>query len=220
MDETQWLTGKDVRELLVGLGKTSDRRKLRLFAVACCRPLLRMDLHTSAVVALETAERYAEGTAKHHELREARGSVLGPREHNSIWAASAAMKDTCEHHPWSAAILATPRAIESEGLAAIEAPAWQATRSQALARDGLDPEDANDIEAYDAWEMMEAENKPRKRQVALLHCIFGNPFRPVTFDPPSGQSWSIAVVQVRTRGVAGCWTVCWSRNRIGGGRSQ
>src|SRR5262245_56544500 len=67
MTEDQWLACTDPRGALAFLcGRASDR-KLRLFAVACCRGLWGDLLATSGRAAIAVAERYADGLATDEE---------------------------------------------------------------------------------------------------------------------------------------------------------
>jgi hypothetical protein len=74
MDEEEWLASTDPQAMLAFLrdnGRASDR-KLRLFAVACCRAiwhLLGVRQHRKLVV---IGERYAEGQAPTRALEKAR----------------------------------------------------------------------------------------------------------------------------------------------------
>ena len=73
MNEEQWLSGADPTLMLDHLresGRTSDR-KLRLFAVACCRRLLHLRWPDAVQESLEVAERFADGQATAEDLRRA-----------------------------------------------------------------------------------------------------------------------------------------------------
>src|SRR4051795_4509713 len=61
MTEGEWLTCTDLQAMLQFLHDKVSERKLRLFAVACCRrvwPLLR---HRDSQRAVEMSEQYADG---------------------------------------------------------------------------------------------------------------------------------------------------------------
>ncbi|WP_238603034.1 hypothetical protein [Fimbriiglobus ruber] len=67
MTESEWLTSTDPTPMLEFLrGKASDR-KLRLFAVACCRRLFHLIDDVDAHLVVEVAERYADGQATETE---------------------------------------------------------------------------------------------------------------------------------------------------------
>ena len=98
MTEAEWLACTEPTPMLDFLrGKASDR-KLRLFAVACCRSiwnLLREKNHRKAV---EVAERYADGQATPLQLKQAehhansRVERVGGARHRRIQAAMAASR--------------------------------------------------------------------------------------------------------------------------------
>jgi hypothetical protein len=64
------------RDYLRGSGRASDR-KLRLFAVACCRRLAHFPLIETVQAAIEVAERFADGHATAADLQQAAAQAQG-----------------------------------------------------------------------------------------------------------------------------------------------
>src|SRR5262245_19772655 len=71
MTETDWHESADPEAMLRFIRTRVSPRKLRLFAVACCRRLWPMLSDLRSRGAVDTAERYADGRASDAELRTA-----------------------------------------------------------------------------------------------------------------------------------------------------
>jgi hypothetical protein len=77
MTEAEWLACNDPAPMLGLLhGKASDR-KLRLFAVACCRRIWHLIPNGACRKAVETSERYADALVQRAELETARAIIGG-----------------------------------------------------------------------------------------------------------------------------------------------
>ena len=174
MTEQEWLTAINPTRMLEYLrGKTSDR-KLRLFAVACCRHLWHLMTEERCRNAVEVAERLADGLATNVERRTAALAGYDPSmgEHPACFGAAGCAVGVPAFH-------AAERSSENAaGLAAnkvpyllhgnIVNPAWQ----EAIRREGV-------------------------VQISLIAEIFGNPFRSVAFDP----AWRTSDALLLARGI-------------------
>jgi hypothetical protein len=76
MTEADWMAFTDPRPLLGFLRGRSSDRKLRLFAVACCRRVWDLLPDERCRSAFETAERFADGLASLKSIREVRRAAL------------------------------------------------------------------------------------------------------------------------------------------------
>jgi hypothetical protein len=76
MTEAEWLAGTQTSQMLKFLGDQTSERKLRLFAVGCCRRIWHSLPNEQSRRTVEIAERYADGMATAEELMAAREQVL------------------------------------------------------------------------------------------------------------------------------------------------
>jgi hypothetical protein len=160
MTEQEWLDCADL--LLASLeGKVSDR-KLRLFAVACCRSVEDCLWTKSSQDAVLVAERYADQIASEADLANVQSLVMGglelypgePVYDASCWACGRDAEDLwrCANY----AINSSTRRLD-----------WG----------GVDGE----------VQCLEVANKERSIQARLLHEIIGNPLRSIAMN----QNWLI-----------------------------
>jgi hypothetical protein len=71
MTEMQWLASNNPMWMLSFVRERLTDRKMRLFAVACCRSIWHLLTDKRSRQAVEIAERYADGRATDHELHDA-----------------------------------------------------------------------------------------------------------------------------------------------------
>jgi hypothetical protein len=68
MTEAEWLASTDPARMLSALRHDTSDRKLRLFAVACCRRIWHLMPDEASRVAVETGERFADELASRNDL--------------------------------------------------------------------------------------------------------------------------------------------------------
>jgi hypothetical protein len=161
MTEAEWLACEDPSAMLVLLEARGcgGNRKFRLFAVACCRRVWSGLKDERSRAAVEMAERYADGNATQGALREA------------FVAATAAVADCRDFSPFS----------EYQAIGAFLSAARCITESATKVPMN---EDACEVASH-VWSFAIKDELGRsdRGQCSLLHELFGNPFRPVTFAP-------------------------------------
>jgi len=161
MTEAEWLASADVDPMFIALGSSASPRKLRLFAVACCRrqPKPR---RTGAwgEQAEDTAEWFCDGAATPNDMRRAQHDV---ERHLYLEAG----EPVYEAGFWACS--------EDIGSCARRAAFYAAN---IVGGTVLDEPPAAFVDRYEAVRKVE-----RQFQCELLRDIFGNPFRPVAFDP-------------------------------------
>ena len=167
MTETEWMTCTNP-ELMVAFlrGKVSDR-KLRLFAIACCRNIWDLVDDERSRLAVETSERYVEGLVGRAELARVHTlakTVLDEEfEHFEEFCRS---EDAFAHSAARSAAADTA----AEPFQAYRV-ASQASTARVLATG-----------SHVLEEMRAAKEAENRFQCNLLRDLFGNPFCPVTID--------------------------------------
>ncbi|WP_246523274.1 hypothetical protein [Gemmata palustris] len=168
MTEAEWLACEDPEPMLEFLrGKAGDR-KLRLFAVACCRRIWHLILHNWSKEAVEVAEMNENGLVD--------SCVVEGRSDQAERAIGrVALRSEIEEYAATAAAWAV--SFDPERRRQVFQPAAVAVGSMA------DPED---------WTT--GRNKEFASQCGLLRCAWGPlPFRPVPFSPSWRTSTAVAL---------------------------
>jgi hypothetical protein len=173
--EVDWLTSVDPKPMLEFLRGRASVRQLRLFACACCRRIWHQLTDERSRTLLEDAEASADGLVDWKKLAE------DWKRHD------AADKEYEIFGTWFAVCFAPAGGI-TDAIAAAREAADAAGYAPTLDFD--DDDAAGVIHAV----ISRAE---RLAQVELLHDIFGNPFRPASFDP----SWRTPAVTALARGI-------------------
>jgi hypothetical protein len=194
MTESEWLACEDPEPMLGFLrGRASDR-KLRLFAVACCRRIWHLMADDRSRTAVEVAERYSDGLATYEQLTDASydAEVAADSTYFAVFNAAEAEAEASNWPPenwvdgaWECATDAAATARTAASASALDHPdlievTGHATRALAHAASPLRfTEDCRP----EFGERAAAEDGEQAAQADLLRDIFGNPFRPVSLDP-------------------------------------
>ena len=186
MTESDWLSATDLAPMLEFLRDSASDRKLRLFACGCCRRVTHRMPDPRSRHAVEVTERFADGLATADELAAAHR------------AADAAAADAD-----------AGRRMDSGERAAVAAshPDRMSERGPFLYADLAAHHAAS--AASEHAELAGSNRRERKRNwrrewaaeraglATLLRDVFGNPFKPVIFDP----SWRTPTTMALARGV-------------------
>jgi hypothetical protein len=184
MTEAEWLACTDPQPMLEFLRCKASDRKVRLFAVACCRRVWSGLEHEEFRDAVRKAESFADGLADRTEMLQAHekaraifvklhGKDNGPRKDNGPGAAL-----TASGFP------SPPKSLLQRIADALDDPWWEDEFDKG---DPLAPALVTARHAARAAADLQGERNvldspvtigEDRAQTALVHCVFGNPFRP------------------------------------------
>ena len=210
MTEAEWLTCSEPKPLLEFLtGRASDR-KLRLFAVDCCRRvkhLLRDGYLKNSRKAIGVVERHIEGAATFEQVRAVLAEVVGDVYESAAmilhageaesYAAESAVRaiDCLRDFRVVGTAYYSAYAIAYDALATQGDPVLERIASEHAVRGwrGEAQARADEAEVIRLPGYVRALAGERVGQTARLHDIFGNPFRPIIFSPSWRTSTAIAI---------------------------
>ena len=192
MTEAEWLACDEPKKLLEFVGRHhTNERKLRLYAVAGCRRVWSFLPDERSRRAVEVAELFADGAVS----RKVRSKCWKETDAAMMSIDFATQDQFGGHGNWPAASMA----------------AWMATAAAANAVGNSEtfvgPEAELFYLAANPIEGMEYSHRERGMDYrlaretewsvhrALLHDIFGNPFRPATLDPSWRTSTAVALAR-------------------------
>jgi hypothetical protein len=157
-------------------GKASDR-KLRLFAVACCRRIRHLLTDDRNMRAIEVAERYADGLVPKKTLKAARRKTFQVRsERPNIIG---------QDHQWG--LDYAEGATDGLTVGPHES-AQDAAYHAAIALAYGERRGGEQDERFQA-----SRNRERLVQARLVHDIFANPFHPITINL-AWLSWNDGII--------------------------
>jgi hypothetical protein len=169
MTEAEWFECREPQKMLDWLqssGRASDRR-LRLFAVACCRRLWHILKRRKSREAVEIAEQYAEGKVGDKELavgRKKASNAVGALN-RSAWL-------------YEAAILDLARAVDS-----------------VCCQPAADVAHAVAKQTADSYGPTGARVRERAAQAEILRCTIPNPFQAPAALSPGWLAWGGGTVK-------------------------
>jgi hypothetical protein len=181
MTEAEWLEASNPEPMLESLREKASSRKLRLFAVGCCRGIWHRLNDERSRNAVEAAERSTE--------EEIVGRALEPMRQQAIAATLAVRERTSAHYACTAAgcVLNVSSIWKIANSAAYIAALGAARQASVAVKVGTRRGGGGGP----------AAKRERNRQASMLRCIFGNPFRPVTVSP----AWQTANVLALAQGM-------------------
>jgi len=207
MTEAEWLACADPLPMIKFLRRQASDRKIRLFAVACCRRVWASLEHEELREAVLKAESFADGLVDRAEMLEANerarpvfvnihGKDGGPRRDNGPGAALTASAFPGPPKSWHriADALDDPWWEDEFDKGDRLAPALVTAQHAARAAADLQGE-GNVLDSL----VTIAEHRD---QTALVRCLFGNPFRPPSVGPPSMRAeWLTGNVKALAEGI-------------------
>jgi hypothetical protein len=176
--EAEWADCADPGRMLLAVGARTERQS-RMLVAACARRVLPADPDIDMLAALDAAERYADGLASKTELGRLRRALN--RTHPDRFARwfPLYVLPVRSVPAWHAAREGV--GVGRAALGGLECAAWGTTRRQTR---GLGT-------------AMEYPGREFAAQADLIRDVFGDPFRPVAFDP----GWRTEAVVGLARGM-------------------
>ena len=178
MTEAEWLACDNPAPMLEFLRRKASDRKLRLFAVACCRRVWSSLEHEEFRDAVRKAEFFADGLVDQAEMLQA---------HEKARPIFVTLHDGKDNGPGAAltasAFPSAPKSIWERIADALDDPWWEDEMDKG---DRLAPALVTARHAARAAAYLQGEHvldspatiAEHREQTALVHCLFGNPFRP------------------------------------------
>jgi hypothetical protein len=210
MTEQEWLKCKTPHKMLEFLQGRTSERKLRLFACSCCRRIPASATYARARKAIEVAERYADGLASRHEMREAGKAA----DRGATWvrdgtrSAAVAASQACSSLRETAYFRTCLNVLDND------APTPAAMKKErailaGLLRDLVGPLPFRAVTVDPSWLSWDAGAIPKMAQAIYEDCSFAE--LPILADAleEAGCSDADILAHCRRRGehARGCWVL-------------
>jgi hypothetical protein len=176
MTEKEWLKSDDPTAMLKFLHLKTSNRKLRLFSVLCCRRIWQLLTDDRSREAVNVAELFADGMVSEQEVETA-GAEAHTAMRESVLARQAGGYTVPEMYTHS--VRAAWFTTIPEEFIDVEAALAIVSANSLIARDLSSPLGSRESE--------------KAVCSSTLRDIFGNPFRPVAFDPSWRTSTAVAL---------------------------
>jgi hypothetical protein len=191
--EAEWVTSADAVALVRWLVPTASKRKLQLYLCGGCRCIQPLFFHPYSVRAIEVAERFADGLADRQEFSDACYLAEVPTFGCEF------DEDILQRNPERARNV-LPRLVELGALSksVLSGGRWEVNET---VRERLLV--AARTAYYCGWNIIRDPEWQSQdiHKVGwpgrwLIDCVFGNPFRPIAFDPAWRTHTAVAIAQL------------------------
>ena len=197
MTEADWMACTNPQPMLEFLRRKASDRKVRLFAVACCRRVWSSLPNEEFRDAVRKAELFADGRADRGEMLQARerACAIFVTLHGKDNGPGAAL--TASGFP------SPPKSLLQRVADALDDPSWEDEFDKgdrlapALVTARSAARAAADIQDQRCVPDAPATIAEHRAQTALVRCLFGNPFRP----RPVSTAWLTREVKAVADGI-------------------
>jgi hypothetical protein len=221
MTETEWLACTDPEPMLDYVSCREGRRKLRLFACACCLRVLVVVTDECCQTAVLTAERFADGLATKEELQAAEASL--DRYNHSNVAVRLCTSFACRAEDQAVKLASGASVYAADALSVTSGeeytlkvhmrwtPTWSASRADQaeLLRDFFGTQLFRPVAVDPSWLAWNGGTVPRLAQAIYEEKRFAD--LPVLADALEEAGCTNADILDHCRGprphVRGCWAV-------------
>jgi hypothetical protein len=178
MTEAEWLACTNPQLMLEFLRRKASDRKVRLFAVACCRRVWSSLEDEEFRDAVRKAESFADGLADRAEMLQSheKARAIFVTLHGKDNGPGAALTTSCFPSP--------PKSFLQRVVDALDDPWWEDEMDKgdplapALVTARHAARAAADLQGQWCGPDAPARIAEHREQTVLVRCLFGNPFRP------------------------------------------